>query len=773
MKRIVSIIVLLVAFAQLEAQPGGGAVVPKPQRPKVGVALSGGGAKGAAHIGVLKYMEEIGIPVDYVTGTSMGSIIGGLYALGYSPDEMAELIAAMNWALYMSNNVDRKYMSSERREFSSVYMLSVPFGTGEFQEKSRRLISTLPSGVINGASLINLFSMLSVGYNDSIDFNTLPIPFACVATDIINGDSVVLHSGVFAKAIRSSMAIPGVFSPVEWEGHLLADGGLVNNFPVDVCLDMGADYVIGVDLADALAGSIDDLRSLPQQLSQYLSIAVTSDHNKHREMCDIYMHPDVSGYNMLSFSASAIDTLVRRGYECAKAHHDELMRLKQRLEVFGPCKKTLQAPRARLLTVQDTFVLAEVEYKGVGPDERHWLERKDGLDNGTAITIRDIENAIGIINGTGAYSKITYTIFETDEEFWLNHHVYTDAVGRESYRLVVSVEYAEPHLFAVGFRYDSEESASLLFHAGWNERRLSGFKLGMDVDLNYNFRFGARGSWCGLGLGDVTLGYKYHNSSLNINYYDSISLLGRRIDHHNISLYISEFHLLDFSFAFGIDEDFYSNRGGFTLNNMLYDGLFHFDRTENFLGVFFRGRYDNLDNAYFATKGVYATGGASWRKNNKHLFRDIDSGFVAVDFNVQSYISTSPRFTLIPQVAARMVLGNNSGWYDNLVGGTLSGRYLDHQLAFVGLINPLHVDDMAAILRLDMRYNIYSKFYLYLMANYLFSFDEMAPLDSWKGSFGTAFRVSYDSPIGPVSVDLHWNNFNRRLGAYLNIGYVF
>jgi NTE family protein len=673
----------------------------------------------------------------------------------------------------MSNSVDRKYMSSERREFSSTYLLSVPFGTGEFGEKSKRILSTLPRGVINGASLINLFSQLSIGYNDSIDFNSLPIPFACVATDILNGDSVVLHSGVFAKAIRSSMAIPGVFAPVEWEGHLLADGGLVDNFPVDVCKAMGADIVIGVDLADPLASSIDELRSLPQQLSQYLSIAVAGDRSKHSEMCKIYMHPNVSGYNMLSFTASAIDTLVRRGYECAKAHHDELVALKDSLERYGHCEKVLQAPRARVLTEQDTFVLAEVVYRGVDQEERNWLERKDGLMEGSPMTIGDIARAIGIINGTGAYSTITYTIYEAEEEFWQNNHVYTDALGRDTYRLVVTLEYAEPHLFAVGFRYDSEESASLLFHAGWNERRLNGFKLGMDVDLNYNFRFGARASWCGLGLGDITLGYRYHNSSLSINYYDSISLLGRRIDHHNISLYISEFHLLDFSFAFGIDEDFYSNRSSFSLNNMIYDGIFHFDRTENFLGVFFRGRYDNLDNAYFATKGVYATGGASWRKNNKYLFRDVDSGFVAVDFNFQSYLSPTSRFTFIPQASARMVLGNNSGWYDNLVGGVQSGRYLDHQLAFVGLINPLHVDDMAGVLRLDLRYNIYSKFYLYLMANYLFSFDEMAPLDSWKGTFGTAFRVAYDSPIGPVSVDLHWNDFTRRLGAYLSIGYVF
>ena len=767
MKRVVLLTTFLIAFLVAEAQPQ--ATSTGAQRPKVGVALSGGGAKGAAHIGVLKYIEEIGIPVDYVAGTSIGSIVGGLYALGYSPDEMAKLIADMDWGLYMSNNVDRKYMSSERREFNNSYRLSVPFGTSGLQMKSRRLISTLPSGVIKGASLINLFSTLSIGYSDSIDFNTLPIPFACVATDIRNGDSVVLHSGVFAKAIRASMAIPVLFSPIEWDGHLLVDGGLVNNFPVDVCLDMGADFVIGVDVINALMDSIDVLLPLPRQLSQYLIMSVTSGHSKHRELCDLYMHPDVSGYSMMSFSTSAIDTLVRRGYECARAHHDELMALKQRLESYGPCGRTLQAPRARLLTEQDTFVLAAVEYKGVGPEECNWLERKDGLDNGTAITIKDIERAIGILNGTGAYSTITYTIYETDD----NSQVYTDAMGRESYRLVVSLEYAEPHLFAVGFRYDSEESASVLFHAGWNERRLNGFKIGMDVNLNYNFRSRVRASWCGLGVGDVTFDYRYHNSSLGINYYDSISLLGRRIDHHNFSLYISEFHMLDFSFAFGIDEDFYSNRSGFSLNNMLYDGIFHLERTDNFLGVFLRGRYDNLDNAYFATKGVYATGGASWRKNNKHLFRDVDSGFVAVDFAIQSYLSPTSRFTLIPQASARMVLGNNPGWYDNLVGGTLPGRYLDHQLAFVGLISLLHVDDMTGILRLDLRYKLIDKFYLYLLTNYMVSFNKMDPISTIRTTFGTALRMAYDSPIGPVSVDLHWNDFIRHLGAYVNIGYVF
>ena len=163
----------------------------QPQRPKIGVALSGGGAKGAAHIGVLKYMQEIGIPVDYIAGTSIGSIIGGLYALGYTPDEMKYLIANMDWSFYMSNGVGRSYQSSTSREQNSQFLLSVPFGTGDFERRSLDILSTLPSGVINGASLINLFNRLSIGYNDSVDFNKLPIPSACL--HLFNGTATSLQ----------------------------------------------------------------------------------------------------------------------------------------------------------------------------------------------------------------------------------------------------------------------------------------------------------------------------------------------------------------------------------------------------------------------------------------------------------------------------------------------------------------------------------------------------------------------------------------------------
>ncbi len=737
------------------------------QRPKVGLALSGGGAKGAAHIGVLKYLEEIGIPVDCVAGTSMGSIIGGLYSLGYTPDEMADLIADMDWSLYMSNNVDRYYQSSTIRARKSTYLFSVPFGAGNFEERSFNILSTLPSGVINGASLINLFSQLSVGYNDTMDFHKLPIPFCCVATDILTGDSVILDHGLFPKAIRSSMAIPGVFSPVEWDGHLLADGGMVNNFPVDLCLKMGANYVIGIELAEELRSDPEEMKSLPQQLSQYLSIAVQNNRSENRKLCDIYMHPNITGYNMLSFSKSAIDTMVIRGYLCAKAHRQELLALKAKLEQFGPCQKTLQVPRVKALQPNDSIWLSTVYYRGVLRSDANWLISKGGLRSGSFSTINEIQRAIGLLMGTEAYSSILYNLYPDS----INH---SPNPKLDAYRLVINFEPAEPHLLSLGFRYDSQEKAALLLHIGINEQKLSGFKLGIDANLNYNIRFATKLSWCNMGLGDINFAYRYHNSTLNLSASDTSAYSVWKVNHHNFSLYISEFHLRNITFAFGLDEDIYSNLSSFSLDNVLYDGIFHFDHAKGFFGAFFHSIFDNLDNPYFATRGFYGSADLGWHIDNNYLFKQLDLSFLDFSISAQTYLEANPKLTFIPQFNARMVLGKNSAWYDNLVGGSIPGRYLDHQLAFMGLIRPIRVDDFAAIARVDVRYRLFNKIYLFFMPNVIYSSDWPGHADAThKINYGFALRTAYNSPLGPISLDFNWNNFTHRVGLYLNIGYVF
>ena len=214
------------------------------ERKKVGVVLSGGGAKGVAHIQALKVIEEAGIPIDYIVGTSMGSIIGGLYSIGYTPQQLDSMVRKQDWMFLLSDRVKRSAMSLNEREKSEKYVFSFPF------TKSPK--DAVSGGIIKGQNLANLFTELTVGYHDSISFNRMPIPFACVSDNIVNGSKVVFHNGILATAMRASMSIPGVFAPVYLNGMVLVDGGLTDNYPVDIARQMGAEIIIGVDVQNPL-----------------------------------------------------------------------------------------------------------------------------------------------------------------------------------------------------------------------------------------------------------------------------------------------------------------------------------------------------------------------------------------------------------------------------------------------------------------------------------------------------------------------------------------
>ena len=195
-------------------------------RPKVGVVLSGGGAKGTAHVGVLKVLEKAGIPIDYIVGTSMGAIVGSLYSIGYSPEELDSIMMKQDWKQLLSDQQKRENMSLESKEQSDKYILSLPF-----HERPQDAIS---GGVLRGRNIGNMLWDLTEGYHDSIDFQKMPIPFACVSQDVVTGEEIVHTSGVLPIAVRASMSLPGVFAPVVLGDHILIDGGMVNNYPVDV-----------------------------------------------------------------------------------------------------------------------------------------------------------------------------------------------------------------------------------------------------------------------------------------------------------------------------------------------------------------------------------------------------------------------------------------------------------------------------------------------------------------------------------------------------------
>ena len=292
-------------------------------RPRVAVVLSGGGAKGMAHIGVLKVIERAGIPVDIVTGTSMGSIVGGLYSVGWNATQLDSLVRKQDWGFLLSDKEDYYSESLLGRERQNTYFFSKTFTA-----KTKQLAEV--GGLIHGVNLLKLFRHLTVGYKDSMDFNRLPIPFACVATNIVDNTEYDFHNGVLAEAMRTSMSIPVAFSPVRLGDKVLVDGGLRNNYPADIAKEMGADFIIGATVQGP-PKTADDLQSGSGVLGQIVDVNCKNKYDDNLAITDVAIRVNTKGYGSTSFSETAIDTLIRRGEEEAMKHWDELMALKRKL----------------------------------------------------------------------------------------------------------------------------------------------------------------------------------------------------------------------------------------------------------------------------------------------------------------------------------------------------------------------------------------------------------------------------------------------------------
>ena len=754
----------------------------RPPRLKVGVVLGGGGAKGASHIGALKYIEEMGIPVDYVAGTSMGSIIGGFYALGYSPEELTKLISEMKWSEYIGNKIDRPVLSEEMRLRNSTMLLQVPFSHESLADnkKNSSFISQLPSAYVNNSSLVNLFNDLCIGYQEEMDFNDLPIPFACVATDMITGKEVVLRNGSISTAMRASMAIPGVFSPVTIGDMVLVDGGLVNNFPADVLRDMGADIIIGVEVTSTKAVTADDLKSLPQVFARLLITSTSAKRQENRAMCDVHIVPDISGFGMLSFTPDAIDTLVGRGYKKANEFHDQLLAIKEAVDASAghPVSKTLRAPHAKNLT-NDSVLLRSIVVNNVSNRDSRWLIRKGELVVGNSYTKDDIERAMNIYRGTGCYDEITYQIKECDSVHW-------DSKLSEAYDLSINMKPAQPHVFGLGIRYDTEEGAAILLNIGLNEKRFNGSKLNLSTKLSYNPRINLTYTYSRSSLANFNMSFDYRNEHFRSKGFHD-KYVNLHYQQMKANAYISEFHLLNFSTSAGVSYIYTTyDKSSFDVNNP-FDSVYYANNA--MWAPFVKFQYDNLDDTYFANHGLLTNLGTHfyYKPSTKDKYFDFSYAF-------QYYITPNDgRFTIIPQLYGRYVTHINS--YNSLVryynirntcGGEIAGRHFENQMPFIGLASV--EDDLcvvltnnASILRCDLRYNFYGKHYLTAMYNVAVPWGMWGPggtifIDLFSYlSHGAGLKYSFNSFLGPVSLTAHWIHAddNNHFGAYFSFGYTF
>lgn len=762
-------------------------------RPKVGLVLSGGGAKGAAHIGVLKYIEEAGIPIDYIAGTSMGAIVGGMYALGYSSDEILELISAVDWDRLISNQVDRQRTSYESKRRSRTQLATIPFSVGTDTEElqSRSFKNSLPTGIVTGDNLINLFNSLSVGYSDPIDFDQLPIPFLCIATNVVTGKADILDKGIFAKSLRASMAIPVLFDPVTISNTLYADGGLLNNFPAEQCRAMGADFVIGVSMSSGLEKDPANLSSPFSQIQQLKVIITDRDFDNYHKMCDIFISPELNGVGMLSFDAESVARMTSSGYEAASRSEAEFQALKKL--VFNDStsgEEDSRTAKKAINILQNKILISGIEMDGVENDIEKWMRRKCTVRVGDMICKDDIDRSVSLYYGTGNYASITYTLHE-------------DSSAEGGYILRFKFIPNPPHDFGVGLRFDSQDMLSVLLHTGINSNRMSGFKADISTKLGGNQWLTAKFSYGHLLYPRINLSYNFRNSELDAYDMDAL-VMNMKFLQHKFRLYLSENYSRTISVGVGLEADLLTPR------KVMYQHYEASDRDytqANTLGSFAYVHYDNLNKSSFATRGLAGKVDFTWKDMLFTPEGTNTMSYGSVTFGLEGYIPIiEERIVLIPQLYGSFLFGKGSvngisdSWsplfngpvpaypsMNNVIGGAEKGRYIDQQLPFIGIKNLSLAFNNVAVARADLRARLFGNHYLTAIFNYARSSidlknffkerDELVwgDLYDYNSSdwWGAGLRYSIDTKMGPLSFEISSSNISKNVNLYFSLGHYF
>ena len=735
MKHLVLLIATLFAFGTTTSLAD-----TRQPRKKVGLVLSGGGAKGMAHIGALKVIEELGIPIDYVVGTSMGSIIGGLYAIGYTPEQMDSMVRKQDWTFLLSDKIPRREMNMMERESDEKYVISVPF--------SKKSIKEVAGGVIKGQNIANLFSELTLGYHDSIDFNKLPIPYACVSEDITKGKEYVFHNGVLATAMRASMAIPGVFTPVRLDSMVLVDGGVTNNYPVNIARQMGADVIIGVDVQSSLRPA-DELDNAGVILGQLIDLMGQDQYVKNLKETNVHIKVNVKGYSAASFSQTAVDSLIVRGEEAADANRTALLQLKRDIglpEDYRPKRIAAYEPATWVM-------VSEIHFDGLDEEDKKWIMKRCDLAENSMNSIARIEEATSIIRANTNYSSVTYKLTQND---------------KGEYDLQYTLNKKQESRINIGIRFDSEEIATLLVNARTTlNTHLPSY---VSATARLGKRYGVKLTY-GIEPSPLTsLSVSYQFRYNDIDYFQ----MGRRsfnstFRHHTGEISYHNVWLRNVRFGMGARYELY-NYGKFL--HLGGSPVFN-PKHEHFFSYFANLHYESYDKAYFPTKGVKLHGSYTLYTDNMLEYED-DTPFSGVVGAFEGVIPVSRRFAIIPSIHGRLLIGRNIPYSKmNIMGGDIMEQYLRYQLPFAGTTRVELMDNTLLIGGIKLRQRMGNVHYLTLTGNYALSSHKIKRIMKEKSMFGCAITYGMDSMFGPLEASLNYTNHSDHVGFYINLGYKF
>ena len=714
------------------------------ERKKVAVVLSGGGAKGMAHIGVLKVLERAGIPVDIITGTSMGSIIGGLYAIGYNANALDSVARAQDWSYVISDKEDLRNQSlgDKLKQYTYVFTTGLTIG--------KRNLNA--GGLIKGKNLAELFQQVCTGYTDSLDFSRdLPIPFACVATNIIDNSEEDFHSGRLPQAMRSSMSIPGVFAPVRLGDKVLVDGGLKNNYPADIAREMGADIIIGVTVQGAPKVA-EDMGGTMSIIGQIVDVNCKNKVEENLAITDLHMQVDTKGYSTASFSAVAIDSLICRGEEEAMRHWDEIIALKERIGIDESFRPVILHPlRPQVMTEKQR--VTGYTFENMTPQAEHFLRQKFGLnkkDSVDASLVQELTTSMRI----DLFYQTAECRFVSDGD---------------GVRVIVSAGNRKMMQLHAGMRYDIEEHASLQVSAEIPLK--TALPMNADVTVRLGKRIMAQAAWTfhPRSFTRPTVSYTFRRNDINLY------IKGSR--DYSILYHQSQLNLVPFNHDFR----HFNVQAGLRWDYIHYLDKLVSDKSNGLVGMdnghYFsyrvRADYNSEDNWNFPTRGARFKAEYAYLTDN-FVKLDGHTGMSGVNANWRMSFTLGKRFTFQPMVYGRLLFGNVvPPIFGNTIGGEWFGHYIEQQMPFAGIGNIEYIGKQFVAAQLQGQQRIGNNHYILLRLAAGQQSSKLKEIFDNRTLIGGQIAYYYNTIFGPVGASLGYSNCTKKAYFFLNLGYEF
>ncbi len=752
---VLMILIILLFLFEVSAVAQGSSNDTVRHRPKVGLVMSGGGAKGWAYIGLLKVMREAGLEVDYVAGSSAGSIVGGMYALGYDPDTMIRIIKGIDWDNLLVDKIDRRFIAYEEKEYGESYIIDL-----QVQKKNVGLKASMYEG-----QLINM--MLDRVYSPAYkvhDFSKLPTPFLCVGTDLITGDPVILDTGYMAMAIRASMSIPAYFSPTYYDGKYLVDGGVVNNYPVEPVKAKGIDYIIGADVQQGKDIKIDDLNSIPAVLDHIIGFYRKKANTIGYNLTDLYIHYPMP-YGTMDFDD--YDSIIALGERIGREHYDEIKKLADSLNAIE--YKPLKSYDARPL---DSVYIDDVIVEGNKKISSQFFEHTFGKFRNSWVLMDNLEEEINMAYGTKFFAHLFYELRYDNGKTYL----------------VLKVKEAPLGYLSVGVHYDNAYSVGLLAKGKFRNILGKNSKIFTDLVIGPNARF--RGLYLKDNGSKPGYGAKIEIYTLGFDIYDQNDVSRKtgseRFTNFKGSLFAQTIINNKVWFRLGGNYEYFKFKSQYDSGE---------DSTSNYnsyVNLYFSFNSDTRDRAYLSRKGMKSEIRAEYiMPVSSDWIQEIFNNSFVVWFNYNHNVPLSRKLTLKPGAFLGVTFQKNypmnpdnardisdirfapvQHWF--YMGGLNENNYIHGFQPFTGVRFVQKYGMYQAILRLKLQYNVYQKLYVTIMGD--LGANEWYMTDLFNGRnliVGYGAKFSYDSFAGPVEISVMGSNVYDGVSFFINLGYSF